>query len=1155
MSLSLWFALPAAVFAVVSILWVIAGNRARFLSVLPLWAPYAMCAILLVLGGLLHRVAHVRLHGFEFDLPDESPAPIPIGGELHGKRPEFGLDVPDLDYQALGLVYENGQLRIVPGPGYRRGTLVRCNGKLVPLEPGGVPRLVGLHSGDTLVIPPEAGGEVIADWRLGQGRFELNAEKQSRVLGSDGTGAARISLLPAQVATVRTRGETLTVAAGPGLSSGLGIMVNGRRLDFSTQREISIPFLSGKTRLAVVKAEPLSGRARLYEQSPLRRSAFVDWEAAQTSVRGFSINVQSGREYTLGGGPNDNLYVRGLISGALDLEVSQMGHLHLKMSRAAQQSVADHEMEAMPDQECEAGSSIRLGAAHAPNGGILKVSPSSNAKAPDFSLQPAAGTDEADEMETTDDEGFEPAPPAAPSSTWVVTWIPNTITRMPLSNRVVTVPLISKPFELLSHRPWQQLIFPLANLSPRESGLRSAFIYGVPHPEFSVNGVTLLQLEPELSVERDGHLLPMQGVPLGVIENGAPVEILQVVADESGGDLGNVSGSPLHPANVYQGKRVRLVEKFSSISVVQTGAQDKRKSVLRVLLPAPITGSVPMSDVTKALDQRELKESAQVRFGINDRNGLSDLPYQLTFPRLAAEFDQANADVELNFSTFNVQDDFGRRKCEYHAEFEIGGNRRLILSLSKEMIPFKRAILIGIAGVIATIAGWMRGRSYCWLCLLHGVGMLTCARVIFTQAAFVNPPYNAEVAETATIAAVAMPIFLLAAGFLCRVLLPGRIDNALQRWETRSSYVRVYGACIILLLLRFALLLIGAKESLSLGFRFSLSIVFVPLWILVNARTCFLMEREKQVARGFTWKVASRFAAAMLVTFLCQAISAVMTSDLGMFLYFIPTGILLAALGAAVIAQSVLVFLRCGPSERAAFGPLKAINAGLLMLVPVCAMGLVFCSPKWILNRWPGLGRELASTEHLVTDSTLLRVLQFADEEYLSNLGTDTAERIIEDHKIMDSYSYRGMLGEGYLQVHLIKAKYVTALNDNVSSIYIFAQFGVVGAVAITVAYLALCLAPIEARGSRNTVTSWAALLAGLSLACVSIYMMLANRGCLPFTGRNMYLLGLNSGSDVAEASLLIWLIILGLERASLETSPAPVAAPAQAESRLPAFR
>jgi hypothetical protein len=281
-----------------------------------------------------------------------------------------------------------------------------------------------------------------------------------------------------------------------------------------------------------------------------------------------------------------------------------------------------------------------------------------------------------------------------------------------------------------------------------------------------------------------------------------------------------------------------------------------------------------------------------------------------------------------------------------------------------------------------------------------------------------------------------------------------------------------------------------------------------------------------------------RFMTTACWLFGCQAVSALLTSDLGMFLYFIPGTLLLAAVGLCTVVSGILSTLRLSPAERKSWRAWLAVPAGLGMLLPLLGMTLVFLAPQWTLNRWPGLATELTSNEQIVTDSTLLRVLQFADEDYLINVGTDTAERIAQDHAIMDSYARRGLLGEGYLQVGVLPAKAVTALNDNVSAVYIFAQFGVVGAVAVTLAYLGMMLSGLGSCTSRNTLTAWLSVLSGMSIAAVSIYMMLANRGHLPFTGRNMNFLGLNSWGDVAESLVVAGFIVLGLCRSELSNAP-----------------
>jgi hypothetical protein len=71
---------------------------------------------------------------------------------------------------------------------------------------------------------------------------------------------------------------------------------------------------------------------------------------------------------------------------------------------------------------------------------------------------------------------------------------------------------------------------------------------------------------------------------------------------------------------------------------------------------------------------------------------------------------------------------------------------------------------------------------------------------------------------------------------------------------------------------------------------------------------------------------------------------------------------------------------------------------------------------------------------------------------------------------------------------------------------YVFGQFGVIGGCAVVVAYLAAALA---ASRPWHSPLRWTGGIAGLTFAITSLYMLAANWGLLPYTGRNLYLLGI----------------------------------------------
>lgn len=1122
------YLVPGGVFLAMAFLWYVGGKLPRLFAVLPVVACYAVTAVLVFCGGMCHRVAHVRLSGLEMDLvarggKDRS---IAFGGSMSGERAEAGIEIPGLPPEALLLSLQGDRLKMVPGPGYQRGILVRSGGKLVPLEEAGVPRLVPLANGDQINVPANEGGEVIAQWRLGKQRMELDVTATPRWIGGDGKGMARVPGMVPQVIGLKLIGAALAIAKGPGWTNDLGVLVNGRRVSFGDGTELQVPYRSGLTTVALVKQEPLAGTITFEESSPpLRTSAALVWKSVLEQPVAFPFEVETGRAYRVGGSLEDHVFIKGIPAGTFSLVVSADGKLTLELTKDGLDAQKEGRIEGVYPQTIETGKALTVGDTGVPYAGTFHLLGAAQSPA-----TPVADAAAAEETAETDINATTATTPVA---RWRCAWQPLNQTRWTLPNRTISLPLIEVPVNLYTRRQWTQRVFPLNQMSSREGSLRSVIAYNSDHPAW-VNGASLLQLDPALTITRAGKPVASGGVETGLIKTGETLEILQVLAEEQGDRIASSLGNPLHPATAYEAQRVAVRRRFASVSVEVEQRGKREVPVLSAKFERPMIRSVSMSEVKEELAQRDDDTLQGVRFGLNDRSGFSDLPHQVTFPLLTRDFDEANADVDMKWANFSVQDDFKRQTLGYGDPFEIGGSNRLQLAITKETIPPARIFWIIVAGLIATVVAWKNGPSFWWMALQFGVAFLTCNRVIFGQAVLVNPPFNPDVVSVAMKTLVGTPVVLGLGMFCARELLPGRIEARLRAIESRLTYPWLCVLAVALVLLRLVLLGgLGAKEAISLGgMRVALSVFFVPAYLLLFSQACLLLWREKEGAGGLPTRVVTRFALVTLWLFGCQAFTAGIVSDLGMFLYFVPMALVLSLVGLGALWEGVVRSLRVSKEELKAQKPWLASVAGFGLMLPLLMMFLVFAAPKALLNAWPGMTGELSSDEELVTDSTLLRVLQFAQEDYLINLGTDTAERIAQDHAIMANYAHRGLFGEGYLQVDVLSAKAVTALNDNVSAVFIFAQFGVVGALAVMLAYLAVLASSLGARERINSLTSWLSLMAGMSFALVSLYMMAANYGLLPFTGRNMYLLGLNSWSDVAESFALLFLIMLGLARA-----------------------
>lgn len=1128
---TIFYLIPAGVFLTMAFLWYVGGRLPRFFSVLPVVACYAATALLLFFGGMCHRVAHVKLSGLEIDLADRAGKErvISLGGSVNGLRATDDIEIPGLPPEALRLGLVGDQLRLTPGPGYQRGILVRSGGRLVPLEAGGVPRLVPLIQGDQINVPATEGGEVIAQWRLGKERMELDVTATPRWIGGSGTGMAKLAGLTPQVLGLKTDGGDIVLAKGPGWSADLGVLVNGRRVDFGKAAELRTTYRPGLTTLALVKAEPLAGTITFDESSPpLRATASLDWKSLLPQPVAFPFELEAGRAYLVGGSLEDHVFIKGLPPGALTLTIATDGKLTLELTEDGIKAQKEGRVQGSYPQTGEATKPLSIGDAGVPYAGsFFLLGPVQTIAAP------ATASAETSESDINGETAVGTEPPQR----WRCAWQPAIQTHWQLPNRTISLPLADVPVDLFTRRLWTQRVFPLNQLSAREGSLRSVIAYTPDHGAL-VNGASLLQLDPALTVTRAGQPVAIESAEIGLLKKGDKLEILQVLAETQGERIASSLGNALHPATAYDPQRITTRRRFARIAVELEERGKKEVPVLRIDFEKPQIRSISMSAVKQELAARDEAGLEGVRFGLNDRSGFSELPHQVTFPLLTRAFDEANADVDMQWSEFTTQDDFKRQTLGYGEPFEIGGANRLQLTITKETIPTSRIFWVVVAGLIATAVAWTNGGTFWWMALQFGVSFLTCNRVLFGQAALVNPPFNPEVVNTGMAALLAAPILLGLGMFFMKGLLPGRIELRLQRIELRLTYRWLGILAFTFLLMRVALLGgLGAKEAVSLGgFRIALSVFFVPAYLVLFAQACQLMWGEKELAGGLRPRVVTRFTLITLWLFGCQAITALITSDLGMFLYFVPMALVLAAVGLCALWEGLVRSLRVSKDELKRDKPWLASIGGIGLVLPLLMMVLVFTAPKALISTWPGLLDEMASDEELVTDSTLLRVLQFADEDYLINLGTDTAERIAQDHAIMANYAHRGLMGEGYLQVDVLSAKAVTALNDNVSAVFIFAQFGVVGALAVLVAYIAVLLGALGARESINSLTGWLALMAGMSFALVSLYMMAANYGLLPFTGRNMYFLGLNSWSDIAESFALIFFLMLGIARAQFRS-------------------
>jgi hypothetical protein len=383
---------------------------------------------------------------------------------------------------------------------------------------------------------------------------------------------------------------------------------------------------------------------------------------------------------------------------------------------------------------------------------------------------------------------------------------------------------------------------------------------------------------------------------------------------------------------------------------------------------------------------------------------------------------------------------------------------------------------------------------------------------------------------------------LLALGVLLLVRWQ-RARDALERLQAEGFPVRpvwLAGLGAALLVVRFLAAQVGMPETLRLpmvGFRLLWTVVQLPLAAaVVGVAVHYLVHRE----RARSWLVG------LLSTWAFLGLGF-----LGVGLAVSDTGLFLAHALAPFVALLVLVSV---PFTWTRLPSWQRLALAVLPALPLLAVLAVNAYPETLI-RLVGWGSDAARSEAAggspVRDSAaqlganraqqLFRLYMLASPQRLSESGLIASERVAIHYATLQSYADEGgFAGKGYLASKLPRHLGTTYLSDLVPMVFVLPDFGKLGLLAIAALYLALLLAvPLTAaavdadggsgRSSIGAQGLYVALVALLSVAVPSLYMILANLNLVLFTGKNLSLLSLNSLSDVLQSGVLLALAVLGL--------------------------
>ncbi len=320
-------------------------------------------------------------------------------------------------------------------------------------------------------------------------------------------------------------------------------------------------------------------------------------------------------------------------------------------------------------------------------------------------------------------------------------------------------------------------------------------------------------------------------------------------------------------------------------------------------------------------------------------------------------------------------------------------------------------------------------------------------------------------------------------------------------------------------LVRLVLVLFGWKESIPFSSaRVSLSAAYVPAAAILQGIFLFTLHRRMVRTRQLQGR---DLAAAVILIVLVWFLPAAVTSDVGLALLNVPV---FAFLLAGCVAGSGLA-KSAGRSQRL----LRAFPALLAVLI----VTFVGAAPAWRLVL-PLLGKEKFLER--AADANFARFIHFAEPERLRELATKQGESLAVTSALLQRYISSGVTGRGYGRSEMSPQLGDTALRDFAPAVFIAAEWGLAGTLAMIALYLAFAAAgrtiapwrwPATSAPARSPSAA-VAYVAATTIAVASIYMILANHELLLLTGKNAYLFGLDSAGDVLETIALLLVIAYG---------------------------
>ena len=212
-------------------------------------------------------------------------------------------------------------------------------------------------------------------------------------------------------------------------------------------------------------------------------------------------------------------------------------------------------------------------------------------------------------------------------------------------------------------------------------------------------------------------------------------------------------------------------------------------------------------------------------------------------------------------------------------------------------------------------------------------------------------------------------------------------------------------------------------------------------------------------------------------------------------------------------------------------------RAALLAALPLILFATLQAAPGLLRPFLPDTEGPRSGLEEWSRNELLL--LERGDPDALRLIGESRSEALAVMRETMRSYTRGNWLGQGFLEGRVSSQIRTTATREHVVTGLLASQWGAPGTLGL-LALLAAVVRPLaSAARSWSGRAHFVSATALLTFSTAGVYMVFANYGWAMFTGKNVYLLGLDSLGDTLEALALLGVAAAALARPeSADRSP-----------------